>query len=125
MALIKELDGKEKGKIVVIILLTAIALFLVGWYSYPLFTLWKFNDFRELYHNDYITTIKLFIEDCSELGSRTPMINHSSSNNNRAIVRHFVDLQGKHLGIIYRCSSQIPNNLTLSVIYSNQFYEVK
>lgn len=74
----------------------------------------EFDNFREIYHNDYITTIKLLIQDCSELG-----------NQSLVVVRHLVDISSRHLGIMYRCSSPKPNNLTLSIQYTKQFYELK
>ena len=72
------------------------------------------DNFREVYHNDYVTTIKLLIQDCSDL-----------SNQSLVVVRHLVDIQNRHLGIIYKCSSPIQNNITLAVQYAKQFYEVK
>ena len=73
-----------------------------------------FDNFRELYHNDYITTIKLLVSECYSLG-----------NQSRIITRHLVDFQGKHLGLYYMCDSPVENNISLAVKYTQLFYEVK
>ena len=86
-----------------------------------------FDRYRKIYHDDYITTVKMLIQDCKET------FNHSL-----VVVRHNVDWNGKHLGIIYRCEGYvttsssnstregkiIPSNKTLQVKYTEEWYEL-
>ena len=79
------------------------------------------QNFKEVYHNDYITSIKLFIENCRQIYGEDAI----------TAARHLINLKGVHLGLMYRCEGLaegvIPliSNQTMSVLYTKQFYEVK
>ena len=104
----------------VIIMMTILGIGLFVGYQYHLvndlttINSADFDRFREVYHNDYITTIKLLIQDCTDIYK------------GNVLERHLKDYQGKHLGILYKC--QLLNgtqvNLSLSIKYTQQFYEV-
>ena len=71
-----------------------------------------FDKFRELYHNDYVATIDLFVRECSNL------------HNNLTIVRTYVDFHSRPLGVVYRCEYP-DSNMTLQMRYTSSFYNVE
>ena len=112
----KQLENIIKMFIIIAVVISLLSGITIGYYYAQLNNTYKnnFDRFRELYHNDYIATIQLFIQKCSEV-----------SDGGLSVVRHFVGIRGNNLGIIYRCDSTIPNNLSLDVRYTQQFYELK
>ena len=121
---------KERNKniwnIIVMILVLGIGLF-VGYQYHLVNDLTSINPvdfdrFREIYHNDYITTTKSFISECSQI----------YGNRSVVVARHWVNLNGKHLGFGYRCEglpmkidSLLISNKTLSFPYTASFYETR
>ena len=101
---------------VIVVVMVGIAGFIMGFMSNN-----APQNFNEVYHNDYISSIKLFIEECRQIYGEQAI----------TVARHLINLEGKHLGLMYRCEG-LPDgvrllitNQTMSVLYTKQFYEVK
>ena len=79
------------------------------------------QNFKEVYHNDYITNVKMFIENCRQIYGEQAV----------TAARHLINIEGRHLGLVYRCEGMpegvmpLISNQTMSVLYTKQFYEVK
>lgn len=66
-------------------------------------------------YDNLITTIKVFVQQCSE-------------QEESVIARHWVNLQGQHQGISFRCEQVkflASSNTSLNMHYTEQFYEVR
>src|SRR3990167_1409027 len=109
----KAIKVLEFRYVVIVAIMVGIAGFILGFMSNS-----STQKFKDAYHNDYVTNVKLFIQNCRQIyGVRA--------------VRHLISIEGRHLGLTYRCEGLaegvIPliSNQTMSVLYTKQFYEVK
>jgi len=101
---------------VLLAVITGFAAFILGYMSND-----ATQNFKEVYHNDYVTNVKLFIENCRQIYGE-----HAITAS-----RHLINIEGRHLGLVYRCEGlpdgvmPLISNQTMSVLYTKQFYEVK
>ena len=112
----KAIKVLEFRYVVIVAIMVGIAGFILGFMSNS-----STQKFKDAYHNDYVTNVKLFIQNCRQIYGERAV----------TAVRHLINLKGVHLGLMYRCEGLaegvIPliSNQTMSVLYTKQFYEVK
>ena len=101
---------------VLLAVISGIVVFILGYMSND-----ATQNFKEVYHNDYVTNVKLFIENCRQIYGEQAI----------TATRHLINIEGRHLGLVYRCEGlpkgvmPLISNQTMSVLYTKQFYEVK